>query len=130
MKTDELVTLLAKSGETVEQDAAARRFTTAIGWGMCGAMLLMAVTLGVRSDLYQAALLPMFWVKLAFPALVAVIALYAAARVARPGMRLGRVPAALAVLMAAVWMVGAVVLYQAAPSERERLIFGDTWNTC
>jgi hypothetical protein len=130
MNTDELVALLAKGGETVEQNAAQRRFMTAIGWGIAGAALLMAITLGVRPDLAQAAQLPMFWVKLAFPLFVTVLALYAAMRLAHPGMQLGRAPALLVALLVALWLLGAVVLYQAAPSEREQLIFGETWKTC
>jgi hypothetical protein len=73
---------------------------------------------------------PMFWVKLVFPALVAVTALYAATRLARPGMRLGRVPGMLLALFAAVWMLGIFSVLGAAPDERNSMIFGETWMFC
>jgi hypothetical protein len=53
----------------------------------------MAVTLGVRSDLGQVALMPILWIKLAFPASLAVVGLVAAERLSpghAPGGRLGR----------------------------------------
>lgn len=130
MKTDELVTLLATQAGAVEPKAATQRFSTALGWGLFGAALAMAVTLGVRPDLRAAALLPMFWFKLAFPAAVAVVALYGALRLSRPGMRLGRLPHLFAALLASLWLMAAVALLQAEPAQRASLIFGQTWKEC
>jgi hypothetical protein len=130
MKTDELVTMLAAGAGAVEPGATGRRYTAALGWGAFGATLLMAIVLGVRPDLAEAARLPMFWVKLAFPASVAAGALYAAARLSRPGVPLGRVPAALAAPVLAMWLLAALVLATAAAGEREELIFGGSWNDC
>lgn len=130
MKTDELVALLAKNAGPVEPDATARRFTMALGWGLFAVMLVMALTLGVRSDIAEAVLLPMFWMKLAFPAWVAIATFCAAIRLARPGMRLGHAPGTLVALIAAVWMVATVALLNAAPAERSDLVFGDTWLFC
>lgn len=130
MRTDELVSLLANSAGPVEPDATRRRFAMALGWGLFAATLMMALTLGVRADIADAAMLPMFWVKLAFPVSVAIAALFAATRLARPGMRLGRVPATLVAVVAAMWVLAAVVLINAAPTERSNLVFGDTWLFC
>ncbi len=130
MKTDELVTMLAAGAGAVEAGATARRYTAALGWGAFGATLLMAIALGVRPDLAEAARLPMFWVKLAFPASVAAGALYAAARLSQPGVQLGRVPAALAAPVLAMWLLAALVLATAAAGEREELIYGGSWNDC
>ena len=130
MRTDELVTMLAAGAGAVEPGATARRYTVALGWGAFGATLLMAIVLGVRPDLAEAARLPMFWVKLAFPASVAAGALYAAARLSRPGVQLGRVPAALAAPVLAMWLLAALVLATAAAGEREELIFGGSWSAC
>src|SRR5258708_16531354 len=100
MKTEELATLLATGARAVEPDATARRYATALGWGAFGATLLMAILLGVRPDIDAATRLPMFWIKLAFPAFVAVRGLFSAPRLSRPRSRLGLVarwaPAALA----------------------------------
>jgi hypothetical protein len=130
MRTDDLVAMLAAGAVAVEPGAAARRYATALGWGAFGAVLLMAILLGVRPDLGQAARLPMFWMKLAFPASLAAGALYAAARLSRPGVRLGSVPAALVAPVLAMWLLAAYVLATANAGEREALIFGGTWIVC
>jgi hypothetical protein len=74
------------------------------GSGGVGAMSLMLVLLGVRGDLLAAMHLPMFWVKLALPVGIALGALTAAKRLARPGVVLGWLPAAL--LLAPVVGIG------------------------
>ena len=130
MKTDELVTLLATGAEAVEPGASSRRFATALGWGAFGATLLMAIVLGVRPDIDAAAGLPMFWMKLVFPAAVAAASLVAASRLSRPGARLGRVPVALAAPLLAVWLLSAYVLLAAPPTERAALVMGQTWQYC
>ncbi|MEO7158701.1 MAG: DUF1109 domain-containing protein [Vicinamibacterales bacterium] len=130
MKTDELVTLLATGALAVEPDATARRYATALGWGSCGATLLMAITLGVRPDIYDAAWLPMFWIKLALPASLAVGSLFAAARLSRPGARLGWVPGALVAPVLAIWLLAAFALLGATPQERVELILGSTLKDC
>jgi hypothetical protein len=90
----------------------------------------MAVMLGARPDLGEAARLPMFWVKIAFPAALFAGALLATLRLSRPGVRLGRAPAAIAAPVLAMWLLAAVVLFGAAPAEREQLVFGATWADC
>lgn len=85
MKTDDLVAMLAASAGPVEPRATARRYATAMGWGAFGSLLIMALLLGVRPDLRQAALLPMFWLKLAFTLCLAAAALAASTRLSRPG---------------------------------------------
>ena len=130
MTTDDLVTMLAAGAGPVEPGATVRRYAAALGWGAFGATLLMAIVLGVRPDLAEAALLPMFWIKLAFPACLAAAALYAAARLSRPGVQLGRVPSALAAPVLAMWLLAAFALLNAAVGEREELIFGGTWVAC
>jgi hypothetical protein len=130
MKTDELVRLLATHADPVAPHAVARRFAAALGWGAFGATLLMAVFLGVREDLFQAARLPMFWVKLGFVACIALGGVIVTARLARPGMRLAWTPALLVVPVLVVWALAAYVLVGAAPSERAALVLGSTWKSC
>jgi hypothetical protein len=130
MKTDELVTMLATNVGAVEADTTARRYVTALGWGAFGATLLMAILLGVRPDIEAAARLPMFWIKLAFPASVALASLFAASRLSRPGAPLGRAPAALAASVVAMWLLALYVLLGAAPPERAALVMGSTWEYC
>lgn len=130
MKTDELIALLASGAGPVEPDALRSRYTAALGWGAFGSTLLMAILLGVRPDLAEATRLPMFWVKLAFPAALLAAALLAVLRLSRPGIRLGRVPAAVAAPVLAMWLLAATVLLGAAPGERGELILGQSAATC
>lgn len=130
MKTDELITLLAGGAQPVEPDAERRRFAMALGWGAFGATLLMALLLGVREDLARAAWLPMFWVKLGYPALIAAGALLLAARLSRPGAKPGRVHWLVLAPVAVIWLLAAVMLVRAQPVERQTLLFGETWIVC
>lgn len=90
----------------------------------------MTIFLGVRPDLREAALLPMFWLKFLFPASVAALAFAIAQRLSRPGARLGHLPAALAAVFIALWLAGAASLGMAAPSQRGEMLFGESWDSC
>lgn len=130
MKTDDLVSLLATSSEPVKPHAVERRFAIALGLGMLATGLILASTLGVRPDLRETMLLPMFWIKLLFSLCVALAALSASTRLARPGMRLGRILLALAAMLAVMWAFGFASLLDASPLERRSLILGDGWTFC
>jgi hypothetical protein len=130
MKTDELVAMLAMRAGPVEEKVSARRFMTALGWGTCGAMLIMAIRLGVRPDFYLAMHLPMFWMKFAFPLAGAAAALYMVTRLGRPGMRVGKAPLVIAALLLTVWLAGALVLLRAPAEQRDYLIHGISWKVC
>jgi hypothetical protein len=90
----------------------------------------MMFTLGLRPDLAAAVWLPMFWVKLAVPLLLFVIATIAAMRLARPGVALGNMARAVAIPVAAIWILSAVVLFAANPGERSALLLGQSWSVC
>lgn len=130
MKTDELISLLATSAGAVEPHAAARRYAIALGCGVLGAALLMAMLLGVRHDIAKAVLLPMFWVKIAFVAGLVVASLLAVLRLSRPGARLSGLPGVLAAPVLAMWVLAAAELMTADPARRAGLFFGETWNSC
>jgi hypothetical protein len=131
LKTDDLVTMLATGDVAVEPNTAARRYLTALVWGTLGSAILMAMLLGVRPDLEIAVRLPMFWVKLAFVAVLALTSGVAALRLARPGSRLAWLPGMLAAPVVAMWVLATFVLTTAANSaERVELLFGDTAATC
>ena len=107
MKTDELIAMLASGAAPVETNAGRRRLAMALGWGLFGATLLMAVLLGVRPDLARALRLPMFWMKLGVPVLAALAALQLVWRLGVPGTGPGR-----------------------APERWTPMLFGATWKTC
>jgi hypothetical protein len=130
MKTDDLIRLLAAGVPATAPGEARRRFALALGWGAFGTTLLMAVWLGVRADIGAAVLLPMFWVKLAFPGALLAAALAAALRLSRPGAAPGRAAAVVAAPVLAMWMLAGAVWLDAAAGERSALVLGVSAGTC
>jgi hypothetical protein len=130
MRTEEFVTLLANNLEPVDRALPGRRFAGGIVLGMLVSTFVMVQTLGLRPDLMEAALLPMFWVKLGFVASLAWAGFLATVRLSHPGRRLDRVPLMIALPVLAMWLLAFSVLYAAEPVERSILVFGDTWMVC
>ncbi|MBY0267746.1 MAG: DUF1109 domain-containing protein [Burkholderiales bacterium] len=130
MDTNELIRMLASDTQPVVLRAWRRRYGWVLAGGLSVALLLMAGLLGVRPDIAAAALLPMFWVKLAFPAAFAAAALLALARLARPGLALGRAGIALAAPVLAIWVLAALSLLGASSDDRSALLWGETWSSC
>ena len=130
VKTNDLITMLAARTGAVLPDTGRRRFAMALGWGAFGATLLMALLLGVRPDMAEAARLPMFWIKLAFPASLAVVALLVALPLAHPGRGLRRLPYVLLAPLTLMWALALFQWQSAAPGQGERLLLGVSWNVC
>lgn len=130
MRTEDLIRTLATGAGPVESRTASRRYVVALAAGSLGALAVVAAWLGVNNDLATIAKLPMFWVRAAFAASVAGTALVALARLARPGVPLGRASAAMVAPVLAMWALGAVVLLLAEPMMRAMLVLGSTWKTC
>jgi len=129
MKTNELIAMLASDAGAVAPRVWQRRYALALGVGLIGATLLMVLLLGVRPDIIDAVRLPMFWVKLAFPAVLAAGALLATVRLSRPGVAIGGAGSVLAAPVLAIWVLAALALL-GAPEDRAMLIWGETWAAC
>lgn len=130
MKTDELITMLASDTLPVELRPWKRRFGWALAGGFGLALLLMLQLLGLRPDIAAAVSLPMFWVKLAFPAAFAAAALLMLLRLARPGLALGNTGLALAAPVLVIWLLAALSLRGTSAAERSALVWGETWSAC
>jgi len=130
MKTDDLVDMLAQGDVAVDAGAPTRRAMAAFGLALAASILLMAFQLGVLPVLADYAQRPMFWVKAAFGVSVAVAAFTLVRRLARPGVRLGRVGVAIAAPFVAIWLLAALALLRADPSRRGELMLGETWSSC
>lgn len=130
MKTVDLINALAADSPAMAPARVAQRFYLKLAAGAALALVVVLMLLGVRPDLDEAWKLPMFWMKLVFPASLAVAALVALRRLSYPGMRLGRVPAAAAVPLTAVWLLAGLVLLAAPAGGRLPLVFGQTWLEC
>jgi hypothetical protein len=91
---------------------------------------LLLALLRVRSDLAVAVMLPLFWLKAGFAAVMACAGVTLAARLARPGARLGAAPAVAGLSLLLLWLVALAVLELAEPSRRVGLMLGNTWLVC
>lgn len=98
MKTDDLITMLAKNAEPAERLRLKRRLAITLLVGLVVAGVLVAIGLGVRPDI-GAARMPIM-MKSMFAAAAAIIVLPLVIQLARPGRPLG-------------WRIGAVVLFAA-----------------
>lgn len=135
MKTDELIGLLSAAGAGVDtesrQRAAHHAFSVRLVAGFLVSLVAMLVVLGPRPDWREIIDLPMFWVKLAFPAGIAVAACWTLRRLAHPGMPVGMIAAlAMVVPVAAVWSLASITLFAAEPGSRIPLVMGTAWWQC
>lgn len=131
MKTEQLIQMLAADAPAVDHGAINRRQSQVLVLGVGLALVLMIATMGLRTDLAQAAALPMFWLKLAFPASLALAALAAAWRLSHPGMAVNRATViGLTLPVLVVWTLALTVWEQAPAAERMALLWGATWREC
>ena len=130
MKTNDFIAMLANEAPPVDRRAPGRRFAVALLLGFAAATVLMAAGLGLRRDLNEAIHLPMFWLRLAFPACIGSAAMWLTLRLSRPGARIGARWAGLAAPLVAAWIGMAVVLAQASADSRVALLLGHTWRVC
>lgn len=107
-----------------------RRLYGALGWGLFATTLAMTLMWGVRPDIHSAMQLPLFWFKLALPAMAAIASLKIVERIGRPGMRLGQWPWLLLVLLLLLWGSALMSWAMADPGMRQERIIGDAWQEC
>lgn len=129
MNTDDLITMLA-SGDTRPPPMPLRRILVWLALSMLASFALMALFLGVRSNLPQVLALPAFWMKFIFTLALACIGWRLTARLSLPGSRAGFIAALLALPLLVLWGIAAVSLMTAAPGERGELFWGSTWRVC
>jgi hypothetical protein len=130
MKTESMIDVLMAEAGPVPRHVTERRFASAGVFGIALATAMMLVAFGLRPDIESAALLPMFWFKLMFPAAIAVAAMWMAARLSRPGARMGFASIAVAAPFVILWLMAALTLLNTEPAARVDSILGNTWPTC
>ena len=130
MKTDDLISMLSTGVAPVDPNFATKRFQWALAGGGTLAVLLMATVLGINPNLREAATLPMFWVKLAFPAALFLLGLLLTARVAIPGRPWRTLAQGVMIPVLIMFLLAAAVLFNAAPQDRLPQVLGNTWHVC
>lgn len=130
MKTEALIEALGRGPIAVDTQAPARRFGIAIGAGVAVSLAAMLALLGPRPDLAAAASEPMFWMKLAIPAVLAWAMLAASARLSRPGGSAKVAWLAMAALLFAVETAAVLFVALAPAAERLPMVAGRTAWPC
>lgn len=130
MKTDELIQLLSADLSPVSRRPVVEHYLRAIAAAVPVSALLMWTLLGLRVDLRDAVGLPMFWIKLALPTVLAAVGLVMVRRISVPGRRLGLWPVGVALPVLAMWSLAAARFHEVAPSQDLPLILGQTWSKC
>ncbi|MFO0520513.1 MAG: NrsF family protein [bacterium] len=130
MNTDQLIAALSNGVEPVDPGAARRNLMLAAAAGFVAGLPLLLTLLGINPRLAQAALLPMFWVKLAFVGGLAAAGWWTVFRLSRPGAALGAPALALAapVLVMGALALAAMLLAQA--DQRLAVLLGSSWTVC
>lgn len=129
MNTDNLINMLA-SGDTRPPTVPMQRNFALVASSVLGSFALMALFLGVRSNLLEVLALPAFWMKFLFVVALACIGWRLTARLALPARRTGVVAALLGLPLAIIWGLAAISLMHAAPGQRGELFWGSTWRVC
>jgi|SRR5450830_115431 len=131
MKTPELVSMLATGNTRSAAHTPEKRFGLALLSGLIGASVLLLLVYGIRGDMPELLMTPIFWIKLAFPLAILTAAQGITARLARPGAVVGlRRIALLAAPVLAIWLAGMIYLLLAPTSLRLALVLGTTWQVC
>ncbi|WP_233809684.1 DUF1109 domain-containing protein [Paraburkholderia sp. HP33-1] len=130
MNTDEFISLLAAGVSPVDRHVIAKRFCVAVLVGAAAATLITATLLGIRRDLTEVALKPIFWAKIALPLCLMIGSLWMSTRLSRPGVRAGGSGWLIAAPVAAVWLASAYVLMAAPKDARLAIVLGETWRVC
>lgn len=130
MNTDDFVSMLATGVKPVDRHIQFKRFSQAIVVGGAGALLLMLYLFGVRPDISEMLITPLFWFKMAFPLALAAASILVLGRLSRPGTKVGKFWMAPASPVLIIWIAALAALAIAPESERLNLIMGFTWRRC
>jgi len=118
-----------------EASVAPLRMRQARAAGLLGASALIALLLtllwlGARSDIVQAAQVPVFWLKLGFPAALCMLAGLALNCSLHPGAPLKGPVSGLVSLVLVLWLLAWWVSRDAGEAERSASFWGTTWLEC
>jgi hypothetical protein len=130
LKTDDLVSLLATGVEPIDSRRMTRRYALAITGGILGALAITGGILHFNRTLSHEVFEPAFWVREAYCASLASLGFVALTRLARPGIRVGVVPAGIGAVVIAMWILAALILLMAPAQDRAHLLLGTTAAVC
>lgn len=130
MRTEDLTAMLVASLEPIDPRRTKRRYIIRMTGGLFGALCLAGGILRLNPSLSRDVLDTAFWIREVFCASVSVLAVLVMGRLARPGSRLGLLPASIAAVVLIMWTFGATTLLSASPGNRVPLLLGTTFAVC
>ncbi|MDC7745716.1 NrsF family protein [Rhizobium binxianense] len=129
-KTDDIIESLVSDLKPVPRHVLWRRFALGLLPALGLSLLLMLAILGLRVDMPDVLMLPVFWIKSAYNAVIAVAALFAVFRLSRPDGSEGRFFGWLTSIFAAMTAVAAIQLMMAPVGSYRVLILGSSALHC
>jgi hypothetical protein len=130
VRTENLAAILAANLKPADSKRTMCRYALRMTTGALAALILTGGVLHVNPALPHEASEPALWVRELYCASLAVLAVLAVARLARPGARLGLLPAGIAAVVLVMWILAAATLLSAASQKRVQLLFGATFAVC
>ena len=130
MKTDALIAALAEKVEPTPRRPVVRALAAACLGGGVVAFIVLLAWLGLRPDMGHAMGTMSFWMKLGYTLWLSLAGLAVAARLARPGGRIGRAGPALAAALGLILLFGVIAVAAAPPERRGLMIMGHSWRLC
>ena len=130
MKTHDLIDLLASDPVPVQRHAAARRFGLALPAGALLSLGLMLAGYGLRPDLAEVWVQPLFWAKAGFALAMLCGALWVTARLSRPGRTVAAAWSGPGIPLLLLWGAAAAALWLAPGDERVAMLLGRSWRSC
>ncbi|ACS56840.1 MULTISPECIES: NrsF family protein [Rhizobium] len=129
-ETEDVIDSLVRDLKPVPRHALERRFALAILPALAVSLLLMLIVLGLRTDMAQALMLPVFWIKSAYNALLAIAAFAAVYRLSRPDGSEGRFFGIAAAIILALAVMAAVQLALSPAASYPVLVLGSSALHC
>jgi hypothetical protein len=128
--SDDLIDQLAADLKPVRPQAVTMRIIVGLVAGIVAASMLLFAWLGLRQDLAAAVATPIFWVKFAYPFLLAGAGLYAVDRLSRPGATAPGTMLFVTVMFALTVILGTLQFVNAEPETVRGLIMGGSALVC
>ena len=107
-----------------------RRYVLGMSAGALAALLLTGGVLHLNPALPHEVSEPAFWVRELYCTSLSALAVLAVARLARPGARLGVLPAGIAVVVLIMCILAAISLLSVPSQSRVHLLLGTTFAVC
>jgi hypothetical protein len=129
-ETEDMIDSLVRDLKPVPRHALERRFALAVLPALAISLLLMLIVLGLRTDMTEALMLPVFWIKSAYNALLAIAAFAAVYRLSRPDGSEGRFFGIAAAIILALAVMAVFQLALSPAARYPELVLGSSALHC